>query len=58
MIRQALITRENGKKYDDLLIEFSNGERLSVFFDVTHLNYSRDAQERIKARFPEWFADK
>ena len=56
-IRQTLIAGGNGREYDDLLIELSNGERLRIFFDVTHLNYSRDAQERIKARFPGSFTD-
>jgi len=38
-IQQTLITGEGGKKYDELLIELSNGERFSIFFDVSHLSY-------------------
>jgi hypothetical protein len=40
-IQQDLIAGQNGKKYDDLLIELSNGERLNIFFDVTHMSYWR-----------------
>ena len=38
---QTLIRGKNGKRYDDLLIELSNGERLNIFFDVSHLSYWR-----------------